>query len=370
MSITQYPGDTAAPETVAAYFYYVAKSEYQLPGILPVQTSCVELSDAWTGPGDVKQVSGYLNPVDHWSVGYFQQQYDGNPDGTFFGWGTYNQLIDAEYALHRFCQEAVKFKDWEWHADTSDPEVLGRWCQAVQRSAFPDAYRTKGYPMARDLLANIEEETVDWNERILVVSGNNWLYDEESDQWVRFRIDSGSERDLRTGDTIEVTNAGWPAVKRKSVVPVETNRWPVANDDPIPGSWNYQERHPTRYFWRPDVEEWAAYLVDNYSVWCNTYWEHPEGWGWEIASVDPDGTTWYNENTSLDVWGPAGRNDYLDPNVGDTIFNLLFHYKGKPDINWIIYKRVLYSAANGWNGIGFGTDDFSWHDDHIHVTYH
>ena len=43
-----YPGDLANPEDVARWMAEVAKDEYGLPGILPVMTSCVELTAAWT----------------------------------------------------------------------------------------------------------------------------------------------------------------------------------------------------------------------------------------------------------------------------------------------------------------------------------
>ena len=352
-----YPGDTATPESVAAYFRDVAEQEYQLPGILPVMTSCVELTNAWVAPGDVKQVRGYLNPVDHWSVGYFQQQYDGNPDGIIFGWGTYSQLIDAEYALHRFCQEAVKFKDYEWHENTTDPEVLGRWCQAIQRSAVPDAYRTKGYPMAVQLLSKAPKEDK-YPQRVLVVSEGNWVYDEKTNEWAKVRFETGDKKDLAEGDVIKYqpSDGGlWVQRAGQEEEAATGFQWPEAWDEPIWDSPNYQDRHPTRYTWRSDVEAWARYLVQYYEdqVWCNTYVDHPEGHGRTLDSID--------------VWGPAGRNDYLDPDVGKEIWNLLFYYEGAPHIDWIIYNAWMWTVRGGWQR--FGTDDFSWHYDHIHVTY-
>src|SRR5919199_3424984 len=152
--MNNYPGDNANPGDVARWMADVAENEYGLPGVLPVMTSCVELTDAWTGPGDVKNVSGYLHPVDHCSVGYFQQQADDLGCGTF-GWGTRDQIIQAPYALRRFCEEAAKLKDREWHKGTTDADALGRWCQAVQGSAFPDRYRDNGYPMAKELLRTV-----------------------------------------------------------------------------------------------------------------------------------------------------------------------------------------------------------------------
>lgn len=134
---------------------------------------------------------------------------------------------------------------------------------------------------------------------------------------------------------------------------VKSFKWPVANAAPVAG--NYQQRHPTRYTWRSDVEGWARYLVQNYDVWCNTYWDHPENY-------------WRDED-SFDVWGPGGRNDPLDWSVGDTVFNKLFNAKGAPYIEWIIWRRRIYGKWNGWKGQPFGTNAFEWHDDHIHCTY-
>ncbi len=144
--------------------------------------------------------------------------------------------------------------------------------------------------------------------------------------------------------------------------------WPAANDPPIV-SPIYQLRHPTRYVWRPDVEKIARKLVDTFNVSCNTYHEHPEGRGFEVASTDPDGKVWRIENTSLDVWGPQGRNDPIGSTVGQQIFELLLNDPNKPDINWIIWQATQYGAWNSWQGEPFGTNPFTWHYDHIHVTY-
>ena len=144
-----YPGDTATPQQTAYWMANVASKQYGLPGILPVMTSCVELTAAWTSQGDVKSVSGYLDPVDGCSVGWFQQQADDLGCGTF-GWGSRAQILDSNYALKRFCEEAAKLKG---QYGEYDPDQLGQWCQAVQRSGVPNAYRDKGYPMAQDLLS-------------------------------------------------------------------------------------------------------------------------------------------------------------------------------------------------------------------------
>jgi predicted chitinase len=134
--------------------------------------------------------------------------------------------------------------------------------------------------------------------------------------------------------------------------------WPWANVPPR-ASGSYQDRHPTRYTWRPEVEKWARYLVNNYDCWVNTYYDHPEHY--------------WRTDDSIDVWGPKGRNHPLNPNLGDRIRNLLFHDKGKPDIDWIIYKRQWWTHRSGvWRDYpppGVASNSFTWHNDHIHVTY-
>lgn len=160
--------------------------------------------------------------------------------------------------------------------------------------------------------------------------------------------------------------------------PIETDEpaeettwlWPEAWDEPILDSWSYVDRHPTRYFWRPDVEAWARYLVDTYGVWCNTYEEHPEGYGYEVASTDEDGTVWYVQNTSLDVWAYEGRGYALDKALGDIIHSLLFNDPDLPNIDWIIWQGWMWTRAGGWSWFSDDTSDADMgHWRHIHITF-
>jgi cell wall-associated NlpC family hydrolase len=52
------------------------------------------------------------------------------------GWGTLAQITDISYAINLFYERLVKIPGW----DTKTP---GEAAQAVERSAFPDAYATK-----------------------------------------------------------------------------------------------------------------------------------------------------------------------------------------------------------------------------------
>jgi hypothetical protein len=92
--------------------------------------------------------------------------------------------------------------------------------------------------------------------------------------------------------------------------------------------------------------------------------------GFEVASTDPDGTVWYIQNTSFDVWGPQGRGDPIDRAVGQQVFDTLWQEPNPPNIHWIIWQETLYWPGNDWQGEPFGEGDPNRsHNDHIHVTY-
>ncbi|MET8042551.1 C40 family peptidase [Micromonospora sp. NPDC005215] len=79
---------------------------------------------------------------DHDSLGLFQQR----PSQ---GWGTSEQILDPRYAARMFYERLVKVDGW--HA-----MQLTRAAQAVQRSAFPDAY-ARWQPEAQQLVALISD---------------------------------------------------------------------------------------------------------------------------------------------------------------------------------------------------------------------
>ncbi|MGW7352175.1 peptidoglycan-binding protein [Streptomyces sp. NPDC054784] len=88
----------------------------------------------------------YLVPVDHDSLGIFQQR-------PSTGWGTPEQITDVPTSSKSFYGVApfgsnpglIQIPNWE----TRPP---GEVCQAVQRSAYPDRY-AQWEQFARDLLA-------------------------------------------------------------------------------------------------------------------------------------------------------------------------------------------------------------------------
>ncbi|MGI3780856.1 MAG: hypothetical protein ACRYG2_08760 [Janthinobacterium lividum] len=85
-----------------------------------------------------------LDYGDRDSVGLFQQR----PSQ---GWGTEKQLMDPYYATTKFYNALVRVRDWE----TRD---ITRVAQAVQRSAYPDAYRDHE-PDARVLASALTGQT-------------------------------------------------------------------------------------------------------------------------------------------------------------------------------------------------------------------
>jgi murein DD-endopeptidase MepM/ murein hydrolase activator NlpD len=74
---------------------------------------------------------------DHDSIGLFQQR-------PSTGWGRPDQLLDPAYTSRKFFEKLVKLKGWEKMALTDA-------AQAVQRSAYPDAY-AKHEPLASQIV--------------------------------------------------------------------------------------------------------------------------------------------------------------------------------------------------------------------------
>jgi hypothetical protein len=145
---------------------------------------------------------------------------------------------------------------------------------------------------------------------------------------------------------------------------------------PKPGTFpplRYIDVHPTRYQWRKDVARvirrlYRQFGSDNIKI--NTYVQHP----------GDEGGIFARDTTSFDVWGPGGRmagpekgelgpNFFLPPVLGEQIFDFLFEDPNPPDIDWIIYQREIRISSERYHSRPFGFDAFTFHDDHIHVTY-
>lgn len=149
----EYPGDWANPDVVARWMARVAHEDWGLPPILPVMTSYVEITQAWTGPGYVRDVPGYSSAQDYDSLGYFQQR-------PAAGWGTPQDIMDATYALNAFCKAA--YDAWrDVDPSGADAEALGEWCADVQRPRedLRYMYAYKGYPAAKELIEGWDTTT-------------------------------------------------------------------------------------------------------------------------------------------------------------------------------------------------------------------
>jgi hypothetical protein len=74
---------------------------------------------------------------DHDSIGLFQQR-------PSMGWGSPKQLLDPAYTARKFFERLVKVQGWE-------KMTLTDAAQAVQRSAYPDAY-AKHEPLSSEIV--------------------------------------------------------------------------------------------------------------------------------------------------------------------------------------------------------------------------
>lgn len=106
---------------------------------LPPRAASIALATAYQ-ESDIRNLNyGHAD-----SLGLFQQR----PSK---GWGTEEQIMDPWYSSKSFYKELVKVKKWKTR-DINDV------AQAVQRSAYPDAYR-KHVDKARTLASSLTGET-------------------------------------------------------------------------------------------------------------------------------------------------------------------------------------------------------------------
>jgi predicted chitinase len=149
--------------------------------------------------------------------------------------------------------------------------------------------------------------------------------------------------------------------------PMQEKRWQFTTLVP-PGyrdvppklvSGSYVERHPSRYRWREDVADLIRELYRLFGsdrIHINTYHDHPEDFGRDL--------------TSFDVWDVKGRGHAIDPELGAEITRWLYRKAGAPHIDWIIWWAQWWDNSfpvGVWRP--FGGDPFTWHKDHVHVTY-
>ncbi|QIN79592.1 hypothetical protein GBA65_14885 [Rubrobacter marinus] len=123
-------GDFSGDQKAVALTFAKNAVSRGIPGRLPVMTALQE--------------SGMrnLDYGDRDSLGYFQQR----PSA---GWGTPEQIMDPAYSLGKFLDAAEPFKGQYPNTAVG----LGQWAQAVQVSAFPDAY-AKHWDAAASLIGD------------------------------------------------------------------------------------------------------------------------------------------------------------------------------------------------------------------------
>jgi hypothetical protein len=128
---------------------------------------------------------------------------------------------------------------------------------------------------------------------------------------------------------------------------------------PITSSIIYQERHPTRYEWHPEVRTVIRRVYRKFggpsAIHINTYVCHPEDWCWDTVSFD--------------VWGPLGRNDPIGFDLGQRVFDFVYDMPGDPYIEWCIWRRTIRSRINRYMPYPFGQNEFEYHDDHPHFSF-
>jgi len=131
-------GSTATVDPDQAY-YAALISAVSLKRDLPPRAASIALATAFQESGLRNLDYGHAD-----SIGLFQQR----PSK---GWGTIDQIMDPWYSTARFYEALVRVPDWK----TGD---INDVAQAVQRSAYPDAYR-QHVPRARTLASSLTGQT-------------------------------------------------------------------------------------------------------------------------------------------------------------------------------------------------------------------
>lgn len=109
----------------------------------------------------------------------------------------------------------------------------------------------------------------------------------------------------------------------------------------------------TRYRWRPDVRRVVEALRrKNPRAHPNTYICHPWcGWG----------------RVSVDWWGPGGRGDPINPEVGHQLLHDAMVMNFGPNLRHTIYKHQLWTSFGGYSW--WAPEDHAGALRHVHLTY-
>lgn len=179
----------------------------------------------------------------------------------------------------------------------------------------------------------------------LIVQNDQWLTNPEGTAWARLK-DHGDA-------VVQTDSQGWLWSPGAKPEPVDW-KWPEAWA-PVVWDGTYIGEHPTRYFWREDVEKVARAAVNAFPgrVWANTYVRHPPGWN--------------RDTTSIDFWDYSGRGNPINLDIGDRVFDFVFNDPNPPWIEWCIWKGWIWTPSGGWKV--FIDDGTGPHWDHSHFTF-
>lgn len=131
-------GSTTTLDPEQAY-YAALISSVSIKRDLPPRAASIALATAYQESGIRNLSYGHAD-----SIGLFQQR-------PSMGWGTVEEIMDPWYSSAQFYKALVKVDGWR----TGD---LNDVAQAVQRSAYPDAYR-QHVASARTLASSLTGET-------------------------------------------------------------------------------------------------------------------------------------------------------------------------------------------------------------------
>lgn len=116
----------------------------------------------------------------------------------------------------------------------------------------------------------------------------------------------------------------------------------------------------TSHSWDDDIRRVVGRLSKRFPLLThNTYDCHP--------FCGPPGNRQGWARRSVDVWGPAGRGDPLQPHLSELVLDFLFEMPGAPYIRHYILGHVLWTSYGGYST--WPADDHSGNLRHVHVTY-
>ncbi len=186
------------------------------------------------------------------------------------------------------------------------------------------------------------------DERLLRTDSAGWLVDENG-LWAR----------AEKGVEVAVNRNRWLYDENWRAPVKSTSNWSWPTEV-LPagyyGSGSYVDIHPSRWgdTWRSDVEVLARQMVDQFGCSANTYYCHPP--------------YWCLDSVSADFWSAQGRGYHIGHDLGQAVFDAIFHDPNPPWIRWCIWEGWIWIDGVGWSV--FPDDGTGLHFDHPHFTFH